>query len=69
MQVFTECPAAHRIDVKRACNQLKVEIAQRRRTVDIADLATLAAAYHCPADRLVNILFSVDHCKRSFSVS
>ena len=61
MELLAEVLAALGIDVERAGNEGKVEVAQCRRAVDVADLAAAAAADHAPADGIFYSLFTVIH--------
>lgn len=66
MAVDTEVLAALRVDVERTRNQFKVCIAQCCGAMDITDLASSAAANHCPANRLIYNFFTVNHDKFSY---
>ena len=65
VQLLTEVLAALRINVERAGNQFKVEVAQCSRTMDVADLAATAAADHAPANGVFYSFFTVIHKESS----
>src|SRR5208337_906351 len=56
-----ECASAIRVDVKGARDEVEGPVAQRGRTVDVADLAAGAAADHRPADRLLRLPLADNH--------
>ena len=61
-QFLAESDAALGIDVKCACDKLEVVVALCGRAVNVADLAALADAYHCPANTVIENLGTVNHC-------
>ena len=61
-QFLAESDASLGIDVKCACDKLEVVVALCGRTMDVADLAALAAADHCPANTVIENLGTVNHC-------
>ena len=67
MQLLAEVLAARRVDVECTGDQLEIEVAQRCRAMDIADLAAAAAADHAPADGIFYTLFTVIHQKSSLN--
>ena len=52
IQFRCECHASLRIDVKGAGNEFEIIVAERRTAVNIADLASFAAADHSPSNRV-----------------
>lgn len=61
MQLFPKSLSPLRINIKSSCHQLKIKIPQCGRSVDIANLTPFSSPYHCPANGILNSLFSVIH--------